>query len=437
MNKYGKLFGAELSFGQRMRQLLPGTNIALIKYSRGATGLEFVAAEVGCWDPDYKTGNGVNQWDHYLATIRRTFAVDDIDGDGEKDRLIPAGIIWMQGESDAHEKEIALRYQANLKRLMMLMRASLRQDDLPVVIGRISDSGQDVDGKIWDFGEQVRVAQQGFVNQDDHAVLVTSTDGYGYSDKYHYNSAGFIDLGIQFAEAMVALIGRDMKFPNEGNMLMVREKQSVSVGDFRVSTSGAQPKQATRATVSYETNGLAIVFDCTDTGIVGDQHGDDNIKLWKDDSVYIWFDPGHTHHAEHYLMVQVSASGAWLDQRDSDPKYNIEGLDAKVSRTDTGWRAEIRIPWKGLGVPAPQPGDAWSINLTRMDQPGKIDFANMESSSWVALPDGDATALDRWGHLVFVVGTDEVQSNVNATALQAMMKTHEVRQQVLIEKNTR
>jgi hypothetical protein len=67
-----------------------------------------------------------------------------IANDGEADTLIPAGIVWMQGESDAAlNAEIAERYEANLKRLMDLIRAALRSDDLPVVIGRISDSGRD------------------------------------------------------------------------------------------------------------------------------------------------------------------------------------------------------------------------------------------------------------------------------------------------------
>jgi hypothetical protein len=36
---------------------------------------------------------------------------------------------------------------------------------------------------------------------DPHAELVTSTDGYGYSDPAHYDSAGYLDMGEKFAEA--------------------------------------------------------------------------------------------------------------------------------------------------------------------------------------------------------------------------------------------
>jgi len=205
VNSYSDRFGIELTFARRLQALDPAANIALLKYSRGGTSIAIEAAgDFGCWDPDFEgTPEGYNQYDHFLATVESALSVRDIDGDGEEDNLIPAGIVWMQGESDAaYGKAIASRYEANLKRLMDLIRAALRSDNLPVVIGRISDSGQDDDGKVWDYGEIVRLAQQMFVEKDRSAALVTSTDKYGYSDPWHYDSPGYIDLGQKFAEAM-------------------------------------------------------------------------------------------------------------------------------------------------------------------------------------------------------------------------------------------
>jgi hypothetical protein len=215
---YSERFGVELTFSRRMKELLPGVHIAIIKYSRGGTSIDQEAAGgAGCWEPDFQggegEGKGINQYDHFLATIRNAMAVEDIDGDGERDTLVPAGIVWMQGESDAgRTAEIAGRYEANLKRLMDLIRAALRKDDLPVVIGRISDSGMDdrqKDGKVWNHGETVRNGQAAFVEKDARAALVTSTDRYGYSDPWHYDTEGFIDLGRKFAEAMAALLGTE------------------------------------------------------------------------------------------------------------------------------------------------------------------------------------------------------------------------------------
>lgn len=205
-NTLSKRFGVELTFAQTLLEENPGGNIAIIKYSRGGSAIDQEAAgKFGCWEPDFYIGNHINQYDHFLATLQNAFAVEDIDQDGETDRLIPAAIIWMQGESDAvFTREIAERYEFNLKRLMDLFRAALRVDDLPIVIGQISDSGEDnKDGQVWDHMHIVTTAQTSFVSKNIAAFLVTSTENYQYSDPWHYDSAGYLDLGIKFGEAVL------------------------------------------------------------------------------------------------------------------------------------------------------------------------------------------------------------------------------------------
>ncbi len=198
-NQYSERFGVELTFAEKLQSLFPDRNIAIVKYSRGGTSIAAGAAGgFGCWEPDFSKGNGVNQYDHFLATIRHAFEVGDIDNDGELDRLIPAGIVWMQGESDAlYTAEIAQKYETNLRKLMSLIRASLRDDDLPIVIGRISYSQKEP--PIWKHGEIVREAQAAYTSKDENAALVKATDLYSYSDPWHYDSQGFLDLGRQFA----------------------------------------------------------------------------------------------------------------------------------------------------------------------------------------------------------------------------------------------
>ena len=206
-NNLSKRFGIELTFATEMQKLYPNENIALIKYSRGGTSIHKDAAgPFGCWEPDFTVGTGVNQYDHFLATVKNACSVKDIDGDGEEDELIPAGILWMQGESDAGKLEWANQYSANLKRLMDLIRAAFRTDDLPVVIGRISDSGNANGGKVWKYGKELRWQQAKFVSQDENAKLVISTDNYNYSDPWHYDTEGYIDLGKKFATKMKPLL---------------------------------------------------------------------------------------------------------------------------------------------------------------------------------------------------------------------------------------
>jgi hypothetical protein len=204
-NRYSGKFGPELSFGRRIAAKYPGEKIALIKYARGGSSIDSLAArEYGSWEFDSK---GIeNQYDHFLKTVNAALSSGDVDGDGVEDVVVPCGILWMQGESDAAlSEEIARRYHANLKRLMELMRSAFRDDELPVVIGKISDSGLDNNGKTWRHGELVQHAQEVYVENDKNAAIVRDTRLYGYSDPWHYDSQGYISLGIQFAEAVFGL----------------------------------------------------------------------------------------------------------------------------------------------------------------------------------------------------------------------------------------
>jgi len=157
-NTYSNRFGVELTFARAIQKQFPKRNIAIIKYSRSGTSIATEAAtHFGCWEPDFKGRNGINQYDHFLATVRHAWADSDINDDGSPDRLIPAGIVWMQGESDAaNTPEVAKKYAANLRRLMDLIRATFRTDDLPVVIGRISYSKSHRSGSTAKSYESVR-----------------------------------------------------------------------------------------------------------------------------------------------------------------------------------------------------------------------------------------------------------------------------------------
>lgn len=210
-NTYSDRFGPELAFGARIKALFPDQKIAIIKYSRGGTSIAAGASGYGCWEPDFEVGEGLNQYDSYFTTLRSAFADEDINKDGRRDVLIPFGIAWMQGEADAnHTMASAQAYETNLKRLMDLFRASLREDDLPVVIGQIADSGMDeTDDKMMDHLEIVQQAQLNFTIKDRAAALVKNTENYEFlSDRWHYKSKNYIDLGQAFAEELAKLIRR-------------------------------------------------------------------------------------------------------------------------------------------------------------------------------------------------------------------------------------
>ncbi|MEM9303139.1 MAG: sialate O-acetylesterase [Pseudomonadota bacterium] len=197
-------FGPELTFGRTLATLTDA-NVAIVKYSLGGSGLE-AGYGYGSWAID---ADGSNQYDHALTTIRNALAIRDIDGDGEADTLRPAGIVWMQGEADGHASEGASqRYAENLKRLMDLLRAALRYDDLPVVIGRVNDSHQG-GAPTQPWIDLVHAGQAAFVEADACAAYVTETKEYAFSDDgWHYMSDDYLRMGRAFARAAHGLAER-------------------------------------------------------------------------------------------------------------------------------------------------------------------------------------------------------------------------------------
>ncbi len=204
-NQYSDRFGAELSFAANLSEKIGNKKIAIIKYSVGGTGLALKSG-YGNWSPDFVEGEGKNQYDYALKTIENAFSHHDIDGDGKPDKLIPAGIIWMQGEADAHTSvHTANAYLDNLKRLMALLRASLRKDDIPIIIGKITNSK--LEKNIMPYYERVQTAQRLFSEQDICAAYMTETSNYGYTkaDAWHYTSDSYISMGKDFAESYIQL----------------------------------------------------------------------------------------------------------------------------------------------------------------------------------------------------------------------------------------
>ena len=55
------------------------------------------------------------------------------------------------------------------------------------------------------FVRHMQYAQEKYAAKDLKATIVRSTMYYNYSDPYHYDSKGYIDLGIKFADAVYQL----------------------------------------------------------------------------------------------------------------------------------------------------------------------------------------------------------------------------------------
>ncbi|QZD96173.1 sialate O-acetylesterase [Qipengyuania gelatinilytica] len=206
-NSYSDRFGPELTFAGSMSAARDGERVAIIKFTRGGTALVDGVSGYGSWDPEYADATRRNQLDYALSSIESALAARDIDGDGIEDTLVPSGIVWMQGEADAFDSEEASsNYAQNLRRIMRLFRGALGDADLPVVIGRIKDSGDSEDSRVMRFSPRVQQQQAEFVAQDECAALVDATRHFGFlEDGWHYRSEDYVVLGRAFADAMTKL----------------------------------------------------------------------------------------------------------------------------------------------------------------------------------------------------------------------------------------
>jgi hypothetical protein len=116
---------------------------------------------------------------------------------------IPAGILWLQGESDASfTQEIAESYRENLINLVKSMRDALDRPELPVVVSQISESHLGDNGKVLKWGEIVQDAQKEFAESDRNSAIVYPSADHGWLDPWHYDSKTYLELGVRFADAI-------------------------------------------------------------------------------------------------------------------------------------------------------------------------------------------------------------------------------------------
>ncbi len=225
-------------------------------------------------------------------------------------------------------------------------------------------------------------------------------------------------------------------YPHAGSILELPRGEPATFAGLTSKVTGRPEQQKTSVAVRWDEQALVVALDCADTAIAAEYKERDAIKMWKDDSVSLFLDPGHTHNLDQKLVfIQVNALGAVHDARDGKLEYNLAGVEAKMTRDDKGWRGELRVPWAGLELPAPQPGDVWGFYVSRNDQPGHYDYTQTDWTAWPPNPTGLDLLLDRWGHLLFLdakgsAGNDAARQR----ATTALTATHAARTQALREK---
>jgi Carbohydrate esterase, sialic acid-specific acetylesterase len=115
--------------------------------------------------------------------------------------------VWMQGESDLNNTA----YDAYLKELLDQLEADLAFKKINVVIGRISDSGLDVE-KRRQGSLTIRRIQQEFAEAHPRGAWIDTDDlndrkdGEKVVNDLHYTKEGYQILGTRFAGKAIGLI---------------------------------------------------------------------------------------------------------------------------------------------------------------------------------------------------------------------------------------
>jgi hypothetical protein len=156
----------------------------LIKYAAGGTAL------YNDWSP-----SSGPQYTRFMQTARAALA--NLDKEGVNYEI--AGMLWMQGESDAHENK-AETYAKNMRNFIIHMREQFKTPGMPFVIARVKNyyGGKTGQAKI------VRDAQVS-VAKTTEGVEWFDTDDYPMVNGGHYNGEGLVIMGKDFAKAILAV----------------------------------------------------------------------------------------------------------------------------------------------------------------------------------------------------------------------------------------
>jgi len=187
-------FGPEIGMGRALADYYagnPSIKVAILKYANGGTNL-FSQWKAG------GTGTTTSDGTEYVVfqnTITAGLAALQVANPGDTIQL--SGMAWMQGESDTGINATA--YQTNLTNFISDIRLTYGSS-LPFAIARLSN----VQTAVNDLST-IRIAQQNVAALSPYNVLV-NTDNFGQNgDNLHFNTAGQLALGQEFASALIAV----------------------------------------------------------------------------------------------------------------------------------------------------------------------------------------------------------------------------------------
>ena len=187
LNRF-KHFGPEIGFAHEISRSFPNTKIKLIKFAVGGTSLF-------AWDPTWNPAKAKTTRNASAGPLfKKLIKTVSIQFDGKESKL--AGILWMQGETDAKYLPAAKQYAGNLNRFVNALRSKLHSPNALFIMGSVNPPIN-----IFPSTPIVQKAQKISVSRIRNLRLIKTDDLTKRNDHVHYNTQGQLELGKRFARA--------------------------------------------------------------------------------------------------------------------------------------------------------------------------------------------------------------------------------------------
>jgi len=177
-------FGPEVTFARSL--LKSHLNPAIFKYSSGGSSLKI----------DWKGPGGKGLYDDMVSNIKK--AMSELKAQGHQINL--RALIWIQGESDADNSQLAKEYYWHLRKMLHHLRTNvLRKPHLPVILSvdeqhpRVQQNPQVVDAQLK-------------LSMEDPDITFVSMYGLEKSDVTHLTARGTIQQGKRLYDAYKKII---------------------------------------------------------------------------------------------------------------------------------------------------------------------------------------------------------------------------------------
>ena len=184
------------AFTPAVKQAFPDDEVVVVHYAEGGTPIR--RWWQGWSGPHDVSAAGADQAPGDLYVTLMSKVTTALAG-RTPDTVV---FMWMQGERDA-KSGLSASYEQALKGLIQALRDDLKQPDMAVVIGRLSDHQK---GK--EHWDALRAIQEKVATQDPRGAWVDTDDLNGDNNDLHCTKDGFVELGRRFAAKAVQLLAR-------------------------------------------------------------------------------------------------------------------------------------------------------------------------------------------------------------------------------------